>query len=69
MLLAKTRENTDDPTSRLLVDSLADDVVEDSSVLEVRDLSLSIEAKDGLEGIDSSSLDLQIPIDCDPVSI
>ena len=45
-------------TRLLLVDSLTDDVVEDTSVLEVRDLSLSIEAEDGLERGGGSSNNL-----------
>lgn len=44
--------------SLLLVDGLADDVVEDTSVLEVRKLGLRIETKDGLERLDGTSLNL-----------
>ena len=42
----------------LLVDSLTDDIVEHTAVLEVADFGLGIEAQDGLEGRNRAAFDL-----------
>lgn len=55
--LTRVVRNENEPI--LLVDSLTDDIVEHTAVLEVTDFSLGIKAQDGLERRNRAAFDLE----------